>query len=138
MAQQQGKELVIKRWNGTSFVFVCGVRTRSMTISNAQIDTTVPDCDDPSQPLVNTSVPGRQTITFSGDGLFDNADVGKAVADDARLQSLTDYQIIVPGYGTFEGEFMISDFEFGGEMEDQMTFSATWAPTGALAFTAEA
>ncbi len=54
-----------------------------------------------------------------------------------RLQRTPDYQVIVPGYGMFEGPFMVSDFEFSGEMEEQMAFSATWVPTDAsqLVFT---
>ena len=141
MAQQQGRELVIKRESDTpgTFVFVCGIRTRSMSISNAQIDTTVPSCTNPGGPIVATAQPGRQTINFSGDGLFDSAEVGVQVADDARLQRVTNYQIIIPGYGTYEGPFMVGDFEFSGEMEDPLGFSATWVPTdaGLLDFTAE-
>lgn len=134
MSQQNARELVIKRSNGDSpetFTFVCGLRTRSWTMSNAQIDTTVPDCENPSAPIVATAKPGRQTLSFSGDGLFDNADVGKEVANDARLQSVNYYQVIVPGYGTWEGPFMVADFEFSGDMEDQLAFSATWVPTDA-------
>lgn len=136
MSQQNARELVIKRYNGANFDFVCGIRTRSMPISNAQIDTTVPDCTDPSQPISATAKPGRQTLSFTGDGLFDNAQIGKDVADDARLQRITDYQIIVPGYGTFEGAFMVGDFEFSGDMEDPLAFSATWVPTETPTFTA--
>ena len=142
MSQQNGRELVIKRGDGASpeaFTFVCGIRTRSFSISNAQIDTTVPDCEDPSAPIVATAAPGRQTVSFTGDGLFDNATVGIAVADDARLQRITNYQVIIPGYGQYEGPFMVGDFEFSGEMEDPLAFSATWVPTDAslLTFTAE-
>lgn len=138
MSQQNARELVIKRYNGSTFDFVCGIRTRSWTMSNAQIDTTVPDCDDPSAPIVATAIPGRQTLSFSGDGLFDTAQVGKDVADDARLQRITNYQIIAPDYGQWEGPFMVSDFEFSGDMEDPLAFSATWVPTdaGSLVFTA--
>jgi TP901-1 family phage major tail protein len=142
MAQENARELVIKReaTPAGTFVFVCGIRTRSFSISNAQVDTTVPNCADPAAPIVATARPGRQTLSFSGDGLFDNGIVGKAVAEDARQQRTTNYQIIVPGYGSFEGPFMVGDFEFSGEMEDQLAFSASWVPTdaGALEFTAEA
>ncbi len=142
MAQQNARELVIKRGDAGSpenFTFVCGMRTRSFQMSNAQVDTTVPSCADPSAPIVATARPGRQTIQFSGDGLFDNDAVGKAVADDARTQSITrNYQVIVPGYGTFEGPFFISDFEWSGDMEDPLAFSATWIPldNSNLTFTA--
>lgn len=132
MAQQNARELVIKRGNGAAtevFEFVCGIRTRSLTMSNEPVDTTVPDCDDPSQPIVATAKPGRQTITFSGDGLFDNDTVGKAVANAARTQAIENYQIIVPGYGTFQGPFMVGDFVWNGDMDEQLGFSATWTPT---------
>lgn len=143
MAQQNARELVVKRESDTpgTFVFVCGIRTRSLTMSNAQIDTTVPNCTDPSLPIRATARPGRQTITFSGDGLFDNDAVGKAVADDSRLQTTDrNYQVIVPGYGTWEGPFFVADFEWSGDMEDPLAFSATWVPldNDQLTFTAEA
>lgn len=135
MAQQSARELVIKRQG----VFVCGLRTRSFSMSSAQVDTTVPNCNDPSLPIVATARPGRQTLSFSGDGLFDTDEVGIAVADDARLQR-TDvvYQVIVPGYGTFEGPYFVADFEFSGDMEDPLAFSASWVPldNSQLTFTA--
>lgn len=143
MSQQNARELVIKRGDGASpevFSFVCGIRTRTFSMSNASIDTTVPSCDDPSAPIVATARPGRQTITFSGDGLFDSNAAGKAIADAARNQDIdTNYQVIVPGYGTFEGPFFISDFQWSGDMEDPLAFSATWTPLDAsqLTFTPE-
>lgn len=132
MSQQNARELVIKRESGNSpgvFQFVCGFRTRSFQMSNAQIDTTVPSCSDPSQPIVATAKPGRQTIQFQGDGLFDTDAIGKSVADDARLQRTdVNYQVIIPGYGQFEGKFFISEFQWSGDMEDQLAFSATFIP----------
>ena len=143
MSQENARELVIKRESADSpntFTFVCGLRTRTFTMSNASIDTTVPSCADPSAPIVATAAPGRQTLTFSGDGLFDNDDVGKDVFDDARLQRETTYQVIIPGVGMFEGPFFISDYSNSGDMEDKMAFSATWVPLDAsqLTFTADA
>lgn len=139
MSQQNARELVIKRGDGASpevFSFVCGIRTRTFSMSNASIDTTVPNCEDPSEPIVATARPGRQTIEFSGDGLFDSNAAGKAIADDAREQNIdTNYQVIVPGYGQFEGPFFISDFSWNGDMEDPLAFSAKWTPLDASLLT---
>ena len=139
MSQQNARELVIKRGDGATpeaFAFVCGLRTRTFQMSNAQIDTTVPNCVDPSQPIVATARPGRQTIEFSGDGLFDNNTIGKKVADDARLQNIhVNYEVIVPGYGTFAGPFFISEFQWNGGMEDPLAFSAKWTPLDASLLT---
>jgi predicted secreted protein len=105
-------------------------------MSNASIDTTVPNCEDPSQPIVATARPGRQTITFSGDGLFDSNAAGKAIADSARNQDIdTNYEVVVPGYGSFQGPFFISDFQWNGDMEDPLAFSATWTPLDASQLT---
>lgn len=142
MTQKNARELVIKRStaaDGTgSRGFVCGIRTRKLSISNAEIDNTVPSCDDPSLPIVATSIPGRQTIEFSGDGLFDSDAVGIVVLDDARLQRRVTYEIIFPGYGTWVGPFAVFNYEASGDMEDPLAFSASWKPTdiNSLVFTA--
>ena len=133
MAQQNAKELVIARGNADgppeTFSFVCGLRTRSHSMANAQIDTTVPNCTDPTQPIIATARPGRQTIQFSGDGLFDSDVVGKAVADDARTQKIdTNYQVTVPGYGSWTGPMFVADFEWSGDAEDPLAFSCTFVP----------
>lgn len=141
MAQQNARELVIKRSavaDGTGTrVFVCGLRTRSWGIDNAEIDTTVPNCTDPTLPIVATSTAGRQTLEFTGDGLFDNDAVGKIVADDARLQRKPTYEVIVPGYGSWVGPMGVFAYQWSGDMEEPLGFSATWRPSDAslLVFT---
>ncbi|MGB3042450.1 MAG: phage tail tube protein [Xanthobacteraceae bacterium] len=139
MAQQNARELVIKRGDGASpeaFTFVCGFRSSTFQMSNAQIDTTVPSCTNPGDPLIATARPGRQTIQFSGDGLFDNNEIGKQVVEDVQNQSIdVNYQVIVPGVGTWEGPWFISDFQLNGGMEDPLSFSATWVPLDASQLT---
>lgn len=139
MAQENARELVIKRGDGASpeaFSFVCGIQTRSFKMSNASIDTTVPNCEDPSEPIVATARPGRQTIEFSGNGLFDSNAAGKAIADDVRNQNIdVNYKVIVPNYGEWTGPFFISDFEWSGDMENPLAFSATWTPLDASQLT---
>lgn len=141
MAQQLGRLLVIKRStaaDGTGTrTFVCGFRTSKFSMANAEIDNTVPACDAPGDPIVATSIPGRQTMEFTGDGLFDNDAVSVAVVDDARLQRRVTYEVIAPGYGTWVGPFAVFNFEFSGPMEDPLAFSASWKPTdiNSLVFT---
>ena len=57
--------------------------------------------------------------------------------DDARTGTARNYQVVVPGYGTFEGAYGIFDLELSGEMEGSLEFSATFRQTGAVTFTAE-
>lgn len=141
MAKQNARELVIKRSavaNGTGTrEFVCGIRTRSWSIANDTVDSTIPNCEDPSLPIVATAEPGIQTLEFSGDGLFENDAVQKLVVDDARLQRLPVYEVIVPGYGSWVGPMGVFEYSFNGDMNEKLGFSATWRPTDAslLVFT---
>ena len=73
MAQENGRELVIKRstapdGSGTRRFRLRPDADSAWSISNAEIDTTVPNCTNPALPIVATSVPGRQTLEFTGDG----------------------------------------------------------------------
>ncbi|MBN9010811.1 MAG: phage tail protein, partial [Rhizobiales bacterium] len=83
MAQQKGRLLLIKMGNGADpevFTSVCGLRSRSFSLSNNEVDTTVPDCDDPGAVVQKSSTPGIQDRTFQGAGLFTNNAAGKALA----------------------------------------------------------
>jgi TP901-1 family phage major tail protein len=140
MPQQKGRELLIKMGDGASpqiFSTICGITTRSFAMSSNEVDTTIPDCDDPSAVVQKTSTPGIQDRTFQGSGKFVSGAAGTALADAARLGEVHDYQVIVPGYGQFQGPFIVTDFQWSGDMEGSMDFSATFKPSAALAFTAE-
>lgn len=142
MAQQKGRLLLIKREStdpqaAGTFETVGGFRDRSLETSLNVVDTTVPDRDNPNAVPQRTNVAGIVDHSFSGSGLFDDHEIGKAVADDNRLGNAANYQIIVPGYGTYEGPFIVSKFAWNGGMEGNLEFSADFVPAGALSFTAE-
>jgi len=140
MTNQIGRELLIKAGDGGSpelFSNVCGIRTRSFNLSANEVDTTVPDCDNPGNLPQKTSAPGILDQSFSGSGLFTNTAAGKQMLDDARTGTGRNYQVVVPGYGTFEGPYAIFELELSGEMEGDMEFSATFRQTGPLVFTPE-
>lgn len=140
MAQQIGRTLLIKSGNGADpevFTNICGIRTRSFSMSANEVDTTTPDCDNPGNLPQKTSAPGILDQSFSGSGLFTNTDAGKQMLDDARTGTARNYRVVVPGYGTMEGPYAIFDMELSAEMEGDLEFSATFRQTGALTFTAE-
>lgn len=139
MAQQTGRTLLIKKGDGASpevFTTVCGFLARSFTINNNLVDVSVPDCITPDNPVVQTMVYGVQALGFNGTGLFDNDAVGKAVANAARSQTTSNYQIIVPGWGTFQGAFIVETFNFSGDRDGNMEFEATFRANGTISFTA--
>lgn len=140
MAQQIGRALLIKAGDGASpevFTNICGIKTRSFNMSANEVDTTVPDCDNPENPPQKTSAPGILDQSFSGSGLFTNTAAGKQMLDDARGGVTRNYQVVVPGYGTFEGPYGVFNLELAGELEGNLEFSATFRQTSPGTFTAE-
>jgi TP901-1 family phage major tail protein len=140
MPQQKGRLLLIKIGDAASpeaFSNLCGLKTRSFNLSANEVDTTVPDCANPGNAVQKTSEPGIVNRTFSGSGAFVSGTVAAALMTHVREATVFNAQVVVPGEGTYEGSFMVSDFEFSGEMEGNMEFSATFVAAGPLEFTAE-
>lgn len=140
MPQHKGRLLLIKIGNGESpevFSNVCGVQTRSFNLSASEIDTTIPDCENPGNAVVRTAEPGIVNRTFNGSGKWVSGANSSLLLDHVTNATTFSAQVIVPGLGEYEGEWMVSEFEFSGEMEGNMDFSATFVAAGPLEFTAE-
>lgn len=141
MAKQKGRLMLIKIGDGVTptegFTTLCGLRSKTLTINNAEVDVTSADCDAPGGPLWTEVMEGVKRVTVSGNGYF------KDEANEATLTTLAmsdtpigNFQIIVPDFGTFEGAFLVSSVEYGGEQEDGVTYSLSLASSGEVTFTA--
>ncbi|WAX93196.1 phage tail protein [Aminobacter sp. NyZ550] len=142
MSQQAGRLLLIKIGDGGSpvetFANLCGIKTRSFNLSANEVDTTMPDCNNPGAAVQKTGKPGIVNRTFSGSGTFVSGGTQAILMAHVRGATVFNAEVVVPGEGTYAGPWMASDFEFTGEMEGDMQFSATFSAAGPLAFTAEA
>lgn len=139
MSQQKGRLLLIKiKTAPSTFDNLCGLKTRSFNLSANEVDTTVPDCNNPGGAVQKTAEPGIVNRTFSGSGAFISGATQAVLMGHVRAGEAFDAQVVVPGEGTYDGSWMVSDFEFSGEMEGNMEFSATFTAAGPLTHTAEA
>lgn len=140
MAKQKGRLMLVNIGDGEaseSFGKLCGLRSKTLTINNSEIDVTTADCDSPGGPLWTEVMDGVKRVSVSGNGYF------KDEATEARLNtvamgasSIANFQIIVPDFGTFSGAFFVQSVEYGGEQEDGVTYSLTLASSGEVTFTA--
>jgi TP901-1 family phage major tail protein len=140
MPKYQGRELLVKIRTATGpdvFSTLCGLTTKAITINNNEIDVTTADCTTPGGVLWTEVLGGAKRLSLSGNGFFEDS------AAEAKLNTValaTDpsesYQIIVPGFGTFQGSFFLSSTEYGGEMEGGVTYSLSLASSGAITFVA--
>ena len=141
MGQQLGRLLLIKIVTAISprtTENLCGFRARTFNLSANEVDTTLPDCVNPGGPVQRTVRPGVSQRTFAGSGLFVSGTVAALVMGHVRAGTTFEADVIVPGDGTYSGMWMAANFEFSGEMEDDLAFSASFSAAGPLSFTAEA
>lgn len=138
--QQTGRLLLIQIGDGASpevFSNLCGIQTRSFNMSANDVDTTIPDCDDPGATPQKTGVPGIKNRTFTGSGKFVAGAASAAFIGYVTDAVVFNAKVIVPGLGTFTGPFYVTDFTFNGEQEGTMGFDATFMAGGELEFVAE-
>lgn len=139
--QQIGRLLLIKMGNGATptevFTNLAGFKARSFNLSANEIETTIPDKTNPGGPVQRTSRPGITQRTFSGSGNFFTDVDSKLLMTKVRGAQIFNAEVIVPGDGSYKGPFMCSEFEFSGDEENNMEFSATFSAAGALTFTIE-
>jgi|TARA_R110000822_G_C15240174_1_gene486276 TP901-1 family phage major tail protein len=141
MAKQLGRSLLLKIGDGASpdvYTAFAGLNSKSLTVNNSAIDVTTPDATTPGGALWAESLNGLKAVSVSGDGIFlDEA------AQEGRLNTIAmaadpsaNFQILVPGFGTYTGGFRVTSFEFGGETEGAVTFSLSLESSGETVFAA--
>lgn len=139
--QKKGRTLLIKIGDGATpeiFAPLCGIKTRSFNMTTTEIDTTIPDCENPDKTPQRTSEPGISSRTFTGAGAFVEGAKTKAFMNYVRNAEVFNAQVVVPGDGTYTGPWFVTDFEFTGDVEQNMEFSATFTAADVLTFEDEA
>lgn len=127
MAEMIGRKVTIQQ--GDPLAAIATARTKSLTINNESIDVTS-DTDDGIQRFLNE--PGQKSVEISVEGMFD-------VADDTlptlALSSdlITDMEMSY-GSGAYSlaGDFFMTSYSEGQTYNDAVTFSATFASSGAV------
>lgn len=139
MAKQLGRAMLVRIGDGQgseAFSPLCGLNAKTISINTNPIDATTADCTTPAGPLWRETLAGLKSIDVSGDGIFEDE------AAELRLNTVAmagdnsvNLEIVIPDFGTYAGAFR-ADLELSGETEGALTFSCTFASTGAVTFTA--
>lgn len=136
MAAQKGRELLIKIGDGQSpesFTTVAGLRSTTISLNDEAVDVTNKDNAPYRELLANA---GIQTVSVSGSGVFTDATVEETVRAKMGAATFSNYQMIVPELGTYEGAFMLASIEYAGEYNGEVTYSMTFESSGQITFTA--
>lgn len=136
MSAQSGKDMLLKldQTGAGSFLTVAGLRTRSLSLNAASVDTT--DSESAGRWRELLSGGGIKRASVSGSGIF------KDQASDAEIRSLffdgivRNWQLILPDFGTLTGAFQIVALEFSGDHAGEVIFEIALESAGALSFVA--
>ena len=130
MSALVGRKVTFTPTNGGAAVI--GVRTKSITINNEPIDITSDD-DNGFRTLLNED-PAERSIDFTAEGILKDAElINLASAGGSIL--ISEYEMDIPGIGTFSGDFYFGNLEIGAEYNDAVTFSADIQSSGEFTFT---
>lgn len=149
MAQAQtvrGTKLLVKIEDpeapGT-FTHNCSINgQRSIQFSSQTNDTNVPDCDDPDLMAWIEREKTSLGATIQGAGVLNTPDVPLfwrylADSDPWNVKFVIDVAGAVGG-GHFDGEFLCTDFQAGGDRGTKSDCSVTLQSNGLVTFTANA
>jgi len=135
MTAQRGKDLLVKIADGSGgFSTIAGLRTRRLAFNAETVDITNAESSNRWRELLDGAGVKRASVT--GRGLFKDA------ASDALMRqaffdgAVVNYQIVIPDFGTVQGPLQISNLEFAGEHNGEVTYDLAFESAGELTFTA--
>ena len=134
MAAQKGSALLMKIGNAGSpetFTTIGGMRSTSLAMNDEMVDVTNKDSARARTLLAQG---GTNSMTVSGSGVFTDTASEATLKGKFDVSALTNYQFLVPDFGTFTGSFQLTTLEYAGEFNGEVTYSFTFESSGAITF----
>ena len=134
MTAQKGKDLLIKIADGASFTTVAGLRTRRLSFNAETVDITHAESANRWRELLDGA--GVKRASLSGRGLFKDAATDELMRQTFFDGAVKTYQIVIPDFGTVEGAYQITNLEFAGEHNGEVTYDVARESAGEQVFAA--
>ena len=134
MTAQKGKELLIKIADGASYTTVAGLRTRRLSFNAETVDITHAESANRWRELLDGA--GVKRASVSGRGLFKDAATDALMRQTFFDGAVKNYQIVIPDFGTVQGAFQITNLEFAGEHNGEVTYDVALESAGEQTFAA--
>ena len=134
MTAQKGKDLLIKIADGASYTTVAGLRTRRLSFNAETVDITHAESANRWRELLDGA--GVKRASVSGRGLFKDAATDALMRQTFFDGAVKNYQIVIPDFGTVQGPYQITNLEFAGEHNGEVTYDVALESAGEQTFTA--
>jgi len=136
MTAQRGKDLLLKIEDIESpgiFSTVAGMRTKTLSLNAQTIDVTHSESTGGWRELLAGA--GVRQASIAGAGVFLNDTASEMVRRVFFDGSARNWQVIVPGFGTIEGVFVVANLDYAGDHGGEATVSLALASAGEIRFT---
>ena len=137
MAAQKGKDVLLKIGDGgapEAFTTIGGLRTKSLALNAAAVDITHSESAGRWRELLAGA--GVRSASVTGAGVFRDDAADETVRAAFFNQTIANWQVIIPDFGTIEGPFQIANLDYAGAFDGEATLGLTLESAGALNFTA--
>jgi len=133
MVAQKGKDLLLKINDETNgYITVAGLRARQISFNTETVNITDSESAGRWRELLSGTGVRRSSVT--GSGIFKDADsdaIIRSVFFESRIKS---WQVVIPDFGTVEGEFQIVSLEYAGQHDGEVTFDISLESAGEIVF----
>jgi len=131
LVAQKGRNVLLKYYNGTSYVTVGGARELTLTINNEPVDITNAD-DAGVRKLLEGA--GVNSVTVKLQGVYVEDAASAAIRTDASTNAHRSFQFVLPGSPgkTYQGTFMVASYEESSSYKDAVMTSLTLESAGAV------
>lgn len=133
MAAQRGKDILLKLAVGNGGFQTCaGLRTKRIAFNAEAVDVTDADAAGRWRQLLAGS--GVQRAAIAGSGIFKDAQSDEAIRGAFFNGEISNWQIVIPDFGTISGLFQIVALEYGGNHDGEVTFEIALESAGQISF----
>ena len=134
MTAQRGRDLLLKiDTTGTgTYVTVAGLRTNTLTFNSTSVDASAQDSAGAWRELLAGA--GLKSAQIKGAGIFKDAASDAAIRGYFFNDTIVNWQIVIPNFGTVTGPFQITSLDYTGKFDSEMTFDLSLASAGQLSF----
>ncbi|MEP3074406.1 phage major tail protein, TP901-1 family [Maricaulis sp.] len=137
MTLQSGRDVLLRIGDGgepPAYAAAAGLRMKTISLNARTVDVTHADSADGWRELLAGA--GVKSCSVSGAGVFVDAAADAQVRQTFFDQAARDWQLVIPGFGTITGPFLVASLDYSGRHDGEAAWAMTLASAGALTFEA--
>jgi len=127
MAAKRGRDWALYIYNGTSYVAVAGLRTKSFKAGGTEVDVTTADSTGRWQEFLGDA--GVQSLELDAAGVYQQDAGAKLMLTAVNTSAITTMRLVSPGI-QIDGSFLLTEYSSEGPYNEATTFSVKLRSSG--------